>query len=107
MGKNSDFAARLKSARELRGLSKSDVARRVGVTPAAVGNWEAAYTFPRSETYALLNTLLGLEQQTGEVKASAVEPIKTNDSLIEEFKKRLATQIGHPADRINVQVTLT
>jgi transcriptional regulator with XRE-family HTH domain len=108
MSKNSDFAVRLRAAREARGLSKSELARRVGVTPAAVGNWEAGYTRPRSETYTTLSALLNFEQEPADNHLlSSTGAVKSNSSLIEEFRNKLAAHIGHPAERINVQVTLT
>jgi Zn-dependent peptidase ImmA (M78 family) len=41
--------ARLTQARRLAGLTKTALARQIGVTPAAVGQWEASTTPPRPD----------------------------------------------------------
>lgn len=51
--------SRLTQARELRGLTKHALAERVDVTPAAIGQYEAATTRPSGETLASLALALG------------------------------------------------
>lgn len=44
-----DSAARIKELRMKLGISQAKLARMVGVTPAAVGNYEQGISFPKSE----------------------------------------------------------
>jgi len=63
-------ATRLKLAREARGLKKGDLAREVGVTPAAIGQFESGAAKPRASTLAQLALALrfpvGFFAYTGE-----------------------------------------
>ncbi|WP_020580110.1 XRE family transcriptional regulator [Actinopolymorpha alba] len=52
--------ARLTQARQLAGLTKKDLADLVGVTPAAVGQYEAGVTRPRPQLLSRLAELLGV-----------------------------------------------
>jgi len=52
-----DFGARLTAAREATGLSKADLARRMGCGTSTVSAWEAGRSRPRTNT---LLTLAGL-----------------------------------------------
>ena len=49
---------RIKRFRELAGLSKSELARRVGVSPTAVHNWEENGMIPRTEVLIRLEKAL-------------------------------------------------
>jgi Zn-dependent peptidase ImmA (M78 family)/transcriptional regulator with XRE-family HTH domain len=51
-------SARLTQARRLAGLTKKDVAEHVGVTPAAVGQYETGVSRPRPDLLPLLAKLL-------------------------------------------------
>jgi Zn-dependent peptidase ImmA (M78 family)/transcriptional regulator with XRE-family HTH domain len=46
---------RLRAARELAGLSQAQLARKVGLTPAAISQFESAATRPSTETISLLS----------------------------------------------------
>jgi transcriptional regulator with XRE-family HTH domain len=48
----------LREARERAGLTQSDVARAIGVSPAAVSRWEAGKRRPSAATAARLGRLL-------------------------------------------------
>ena len=47
---NNGFGDRIKTLREARSMSASDLARQAGVTPTAVWNWERNGVTPRLET---------------------------------------------------------
>jgi transcriptional regulator with XRE-family HTH domain len=49
---------RLRELREAAGLSQSDVARHIGVSPAQVSRWEAGLTRPRGRHAIALLELL-------------------------------------------------
>jgi transcriptional regulator with XRE-family HTH domain len=53
---------RLRELREDAGLSQSDVARHVGVSPAQVSRWEAGLTRPRGRHALVLLDLLDGQQ---------------------------------------------
>jgi Zn-dependent peptidase ImmA (M78 family)/transcriptional regulator with XRE-family HTH domain len=53
-------AARLTQARHLAGKTKKDVAEAIGVTPAAVGQYESGVTKPRPDLVPLLAEKLGV-----------------------------------------------
>ncbi|MEO3809339.1 XRE family transcriptional regulator [Sphaerisporangium sp. B11E5] len=52
--------ARLTQARRLAGLTKKDLAERIGVTPAAVGQYETGTTHPRPDLIPRLADVLGV-----------------------------------------------
>lgn len=54
------LSARIATWRDERGLSQTDLARHVGVTPAAVNHWEEGKTQPTHENLALIAQALGL-----------------------------------------------
>jgi transcriptional regulator with XRE-family HTH domain len=58
MARDRGFSVRLKASRVERGLSKSELARRVGVSSTCVWNWEEANTHPRPEALARIAATL-------------------------------------------------
>ncbi|MCT9930774.1 XRE family transcriptional regulator [Planotetraspora sp. A-T 1434] len=52
--------ARLTQARRLAGMTKKDLAERIGVTPAAVGQYETGMTRPRGDLVPRLAGVLGV-----------------------------------------------
>lgn len=52
--------ARMTQARHLAGMTKKDIAERLGITPAAVGQYEAGITRPRPDVLLRLADLLGV-----------------------------------------------
>ncbi len=53
---------RLQSARKRTGLSMSEIARRLGVSPQSVQQWETGTTTPRPERIRDLAALLGVTE---------------------------------------------
>jgi len=58
MAKVETFAARLRESRSQKGLSKSDLARAVGVSTTCVWNWEEGNTNPRPRALARIAAAL-------------------------------------------------
>lgn len=56
------ICARLALARSDRGLSRADLAERVGVQRDAVNRWESAKAMPSSERLALCAHVLGVSE---------------------------------------------
>jgi transcriptional regulator with XRE-family HTH domain len=58
MARNQGFAGRLKESRGERGFSKSELARRINVSPTAVWSWEEANAYPRPDALAKIAAAL-------------------------------------------------
>jgi transcriptional regulator with XRE-family HTH domain len=56
--RHNGFGERVRKARNAIPMSASQFARAVGVTPTCVWNWENDNTLPRSETLAVVETVL-------------------------------------------------
>ena len=54
MGK---IGARIGALRRIRGMSRSQLAQYVNVTPATVGNWERGVTVPTADKMVILQRL--------------------------------------------------
>jgi transcriptional regulator with XRE-family HTH domain len=54
-----EFGARVRTLREAKGWSQSDLAREVGVKPSTVGNWEQFVSGTSKETAERLRQALG------------------------------------------------
>ena len=52
--KNMYIGNRIKQAREQRGMSRSDLAALVGVTPNAITNYETGVSFPKAPVLCAL-----------------------------------------------------
>lgn len=70
------FADRLAEARERAGFSQSELARRIGVKPQSVQQWEGAGTTPRSHRLASLAMALGVTKEWLLVGGSAAESVR-------------------------------
>lgn len=55
----SQFAAQLKSAREASGITQTEFASALGVSPQAVWKWESGTAFPRRHRQAAIDSILG------------------------------------------------
>ncbi len=86
-----EAAYRLKEARLASGLSRSDVAERIGRNVKIIGHWETGYTAPDLETLAELFRIYGIDANT----FFDVKPNKTSatfgltqdeQSLIADFR---------------------
>lgn len=79
-GKGITFGSRLKALREARGISRGELARRVGVTVAQISNLEKDRANPSAET--LVRILQALQ-------ASLEELVPTPEVLKERKRSRL------------------
>ena len=60
LAEESTLGERIESARLARGLSNSQLARRIGVKPHTLQNWERDKTEPRSNKLIALSGILGV-----------------------------------------------
>jgi transcriptional regulator with XRE-family HTH domain len=112
-----NFGARLRALRSERLLSKSALARTVGVSPTCVWNWEEGNTHPRADALSRLAAALST---TREVLERGVEPREmfmearptlsetlkpTNDLLsgvIRRAREEIAAAAGVSVERVKV-----
>lgn len=103
------MAARIRQAREARGISASDLARLVGVTPTAVWNWETNGTRPRAEALADIARVLAVTAEflLAGSKASAVAEVpKTSDvaSIVDRAEQEIARATGFARERVKLRL---
>lgn len=87
---NDSIGRRLKAARVKKGLSQAELAERIGVSQAAIGQWERGQFVPRGRNINALNEVLGPELVLAE-SASSTEvvvqdhpPVSLLESTIKE-----------------------
>ena len=56
-----EWGKRIKSAREAKNFSQTQLAAMVGVTQGAVGHWEVGRSTPRDEMRMRLSIVLGVD----------------------------------------------
>ena len=110
------FASRLKVLREQRGLSKTAIAKAVGVSTTCVWNWEEGNTNPRSENLWSLSSALNTSVEYLESGAdwdgasedrrfgSPVPPTITLATIIAEAKVRIAEAAGIKPEKVNISL---
>lgn len=107
------ISKRIKKYREERGFTASEFARLVGVTPAAVWNWEKNSIRPRRVALVAIAKVLGKTTDfmiTGKDGSDVAELPKTADSvaaIIEDARARLAQATGLALDRIKLNLQFT
>jgi transcriptional regulator with XRE-family HTH domain len=107
--------SQIKHFRGLAGLSKSDLARRVGVSPTAVHNWEENGVMPRMEVMLELEKALevrwtqlmtghdGPEAQPADVAPSPDEPVSRGERL-DRFRRQIAALFEVAPDRVEIVI---
>jgi HTH-type transcriptional regulator, cell division transcriptional repressor len=101
----SSLAERIRHSRQAKGLSASDLARALGVTPASVWNWEKNGARPRSAMAAAMADTLGISKDfllTGNGKGPGNGG--TVEKITEKARKEISRTTGVPADRIRIRV---
>jgi transcriptional regulator with XRE-family HTH domain len=106
----------IKHFRELAVLTKSDLARRVGVSPTAVHNWEENGVMPRMEVILELEKALevswtqlmtgddGPEAQSADAAPSAGQPEVSRGERLDQYRRQIAALFDVPADRVEILV---
>ena len=104
MARNETIGARIARAREEIGMTKSDLARAVDVSPTAVWNWESKDGVPRAAMVQSLARVLNVSETyllTG--KSSPAAPHRTAADIIQKAKEDIALSVGVPVSRVNVE----
>lgn len=106
----------IKRFRELAGLSKSDLARRVGVSPTAVHNWEENGVRPRMDVMFALEKALevdviqlmtgrdGSDVESAHVPASPGQPEVSRGDRLDQFRRQIAALFEVSADRVDIVI---
>jgi transcriptional regulator with XRE-family HTH domain len=89
------FGREVRRAREAKGMSKAELARRIGVRPSAVTQWEAGETGARGHTIAKLEEVLDRPGQLGWIigygsppAVSSIEAAIEADGTLTDKEKR-------------------
>jgi transcriptional regulator with XRE-family HTH domain len=108
MAKLRGLGQRIEETRTARGISASALARLVGVTPAAVWNWENNDTMPRVEAFAEIAKVLGVTEEflrKGTTAGTApTSGRKSVASIIEQARNDIAELTELPPGRVRVNV---
>jgi transcriptional regulator with XRE-family HTH domain len=110
------IGSQIKHFRELAGLSKSDLARRVRVSPTAVHNWEENGVMPRMEVMLELERALEVswtQLMTGNDRPAAErtnaapsggQPEVSRGERLDQFRRQIAALFDVPPDRVEIIV---
>jgi transcriptional regulator with XRE-family HTH domain len=118
MDRAARVGANIKRFRKLAELSKSELARRVGVSPTTVNNWEENGVIPRMEMMLKLEkvlevswlqlkggrgeeTLNGVAQQAA---GAASQPEESRNDRLSQFRRQIATLFGVSPDRVEIVI---
>jgi transcriptional regulator with XRE-family HTH domain len=110
-----NLGERIAEARQKRGLSASEFARRMQVTPTAVWNWEKNGITPRNPTLSAIAAMLKVSEEflrSGDSNAAVAGTVAPVDKLvgftvaesIERAKREIALAAGLPIDRVKLSV---
>ena len=106
----------IKHFREIAGLSKSELARRVGVGPTAVHNWEENGVMPRIDVSQRLTEALEVsfvqlmsgddspERHTTTGAPSTHQPEVSRGERLDQYRRQIAALFDVPADRVEIVV---
>jgi transcriptional regulator with XRE-family HTH domain len=106
----------IKHFRELAGLSKSELARRVRVSPTAVHNWEENGVMPRMAVMLELEKALevrwtqlmtgddGPEAQAPDAAPSPGQAELSRSERLDQFRRQIAALFEVPPDRIEIVI---
>lgn len=113
--------ARIKRVRELAGLSKSELARRVGVSPTAVNNWEENGVMPRMEMMLKLEKVLEVSwmqlrsafpDDDASVPTSTLaapepdQPTVSRGDRLDQFRRQIAALFEVTPDRVDIVIRM-
>jgi transcriptional regulator with XRE-family HTH domain len=103
----------IKHFRKLAGLSKSDLARRVGVSPTAVNNWEEHGVRPRLEVLLKLEKALEVswmqlngrpQPPSAEVARSPDQPQLSRGERLDQFRHQIAALFEVSPQQVEIVV---
>ena len=107
---------RIKRFRELAGLSKSDLARRLAVSPTAVHNWEENGVMPRMEVMLKLEKALEVswmqlmsgiaddDSESTHFQPSAGHSKVSRGDRLDQFRRQIAALFEVTPDRVDIVI---
>src|SRR5438874_77480 len=109
MGKPGGMGSRIEQTRTARGISRSALAKLVGVTPAAVWNWEENDTKPRLAALTETAKVLGVTEEyltkgAGTGSPAPPSPRQTVAVIIEDARNEIALLMGLPPSRVQLKL---
>lgn len=118
MDRAARVGANIKRFRELAELSKSELARRVGVSPTAVNNWEDNGVIPRMEMMLKLEEVLEVDwaqlrggrvhdASDGDARQAAEatsQPEQSRNDRLSQFRRQIATLFDVTPDRVEIVI---
>jgi transcriptional regulator with XRE-family HTH domain len=128
---DASFGEKIKQRREDKKLSQFELAKLLGITPAAVCQWETRGTVPRAKTLAKVAEVLNVSEQFLAEGPNGAEPsppgmTKGNDSapkgtlstldneegvvtlaeVVERTRKQIAELMGLSSDQLKLTLTV-
>lgn len=118
MDRAARVGANIKRFRELAELSKSELARRIGVSPTAVNNWEDNGVMPRMEVVFKLEEVLEVSwvqlmgsnadsANSGEATQAArsgSQPVLSRNDRLTQFRRQIASLFDVTPDRVEIVI---
>ena len=114
MNKARRIGGQIKHYRGLAGLSKSELARRLGVSPTAVHNWEENGVVPRMEILFALEKVLevhfmelwGANRGADCTRAAPApgRPEVSRADRLEQFRRQIAALFDVAPDRVDITI---
>jgi transcriptional regulator with XRE-family HTH domain len=101
---------RIANARNTLGMSATDLARFVKVTPTAVWNWEKNGVRPRQEVLQSVAEVLNVPIEWLTIGAEKSNPATTphasTHEIVEAARKAIANATGFPIERVKLNLEL-
>lgn len=114
MNKARRVGGQIRRYRELAGLTKSDLARRVGVSPTAVHNWEENGVMPRMAMLFALEKALdvdfmelwGSNRGADPIQAAPApgQPEVSRGDRLDQFRRQIAALFEVAPDRVDITI---
>jgi transcriptional regulator with XRE-family HTH domain len=105
----STFGDRLSGAREAAGMTRGQLARRIGVKESTIAKWEDDFSEPRANKLQMLSGVLGVSltwllnaEGEGLDGPVASEPISDDLSAVLKEMRQLKTEMKQSAERVGL-----
>jgi len=101
---------KIKHRREDKHITQHELAKQLGITPAAVCQWETKGTVPRAKTLAKIAKALGLREDylsESAASQSVDDEAGSVSAHLEKLKAKVAEAAGIGINRVHVNITIT
>jgi transcriptional regulator with XRE-family HTH domain len=90
---------KIKQRREDKKMTQHELAKLLGITPAAVCQWETRGTVPRAKTLAKVAEVLNVSEHTEQGVVTLAE-------VVERTRKQIAELTGLSSDQLKLTLTM-